>query len=357
MAKLETDIQISKFSDSDYARLIRLTESTYPGKEISHPLYLKWEYEQNPDGRAIIYVAEEEKKLAAQYLILQRKFYFDGEIISGSWSVNTLTHPDYRGMGLFGKLADKTYQHASELGIYFTAGVPNALSYPVFISRLGFKNPGKLNFFVKPLRPLNIGMKIFGGLKSKEGSDIHFNLLPEKSSGNILSEFDFKQDSDAYEGLHDKFIRTKKICGLRNFAYLKWRYQEIPERKYYLLKNSAEELKFLLVCRAKLVYGLNCLIILDIIADPEMPKKNLIEYMKDAIELSSRNKIDLVVCALSGNGCEAKLLKDSGFILPPERFLPQQLHFIYRQHNDFSRAQLMDEMQNWHLTFGDYDVF
>ena len=67
-----TDLKNS--SDEDHSRLIRLAESTYPGREISDEKYLHWEYNLNPDGKALIHVATDGDKFVSQYLVIPRNY-------------------------------------------------------------------------------------------------------------------------------------------------------------------------------------------------------------------------------------------------------------------------------------------
>ncbi|WP_417452910.1 GNAT family N-acetyltransferase [Kiloniella sp.] len=100
--------------------------------------YLLWLYHNNPEGKAVGFDAWDKDILAAHYSTIPVRWSFAGTIRKGLLSLNTATHPDYRGKGLFTKLADKTYQTAAELGYEFVIGVANSNSTPGFLKKLDF---------------------------------------------------------------------------------------------------------------------------------------------------------------------------------------------------------------------------
>jgi hypothetical protein len=54
-------------------------------------------------------------------------------------SLNTATHPDYQGKGLFTKLAAATFEAGAAAGFDGVYGVANANSTPGFVRKLGFQ--------------------------------------------------------------------------------------------------------------------------------------------------------------------------------------------------------------------------
>ena len=123
----------------------RLFSACFPGRSKLTVEYLRWLYSLNPDGGAIGYDAFSEGRLAAHYIVVPIVFSLaDGRELKGCWSLNTATHPDFQGKGLFIKLAEKTYETAEREGCDFVVGVANQNSTSGFLRRLGFANIGQL---------------------------------------------------------------------------------------------------------------------------------------------------------------------------------------------------------------------
>ncbi len=103
------------------------------------PSALHWLYARNPDGEAVGFDAYDGDRLAAHYACIPTRTRVHGKVVRGLLSLNTSTHPDYQGQGLFPKLAKKTYEAAAEMGFDHVQGAANAQSTPGFIKKLGFR--------------------------------------------------------------------------------------------------------------------------------------------------------------------------------------------------------------------------
>jgi GNAT superfamily N-acetyltransferase len=101
--------------------------------------YLEWLYVANPDGPAVGFDAWDGERLAAHYVCVPARAWVAGELVKVLLSLNTATHPDYQGRGLFTKLAGMTYQAGQEQGFDGVYGVANANSTPGFVRKLGFQ--------------------------------------------------------------------------------------------------------------------------------------------------------------------------------------------------------------------------
>lgn len=121
------------------ARYEQLLLACFPGSDKFKPAYLSWLYDQNPDGKVVGYDAWEGDQLAAHYVTVPATAHVAGEDTKVLLSLNTATHPDHRGKGLFPKLADATYKAGAEQGFDACYGVANANSTPGFTKKLGFQ--------------------------------------------------------------------------------------------------------------------------------------------------------------------------------------------------------------------------
>lgn len=126
---------------TDYTELFA---TAFPGDTKLNAAYLEWLYLQNPHGRVIGTDAFIGDRLAAHYAIMPRRYVLDGQPYEAALSINTATHPDHQGKGLFTKLAEATYARASAQGVRFIIGAANANSVGGFTRKLGFVNLGQI---------------------------------------------------------------------------------------------------------------------------------------------------------------------------------------------------------------------
>jgi GNAT superfamily N-acetyltransferase len=114
---------------------------------------IAWRYRDNPVGTVVGADAWDGERLAAHYAVCPLEAVIEGRVIRGLLSLNTATHPDYQGRGLFSRLAESAYAQGAAAGYEFVVGVANANSTPGFLRRLGFQDCGRLEAGILGRRP------------------------------------------------------------------------------------------------------------------------------------------------------------------------------------------------------------
>jgi GNAT superfamily N-acetyltransferase len=165
------DIQVMefvpiKFDAPSLAEYSALFTACFPDGGRFTTEYLSWLYRDNPDGRAFGFDARENGQLAAHYVCVPASVSLGGEPVRVLLSLNTATHPQFQGKGLFTKLAAMTYEAAAEAGFAAIYGVANANSTPGFVRKLGFQ-------LVRPLDAL-VGVGPIGPRPADGGRPLAF---------------------------------------------------------------------------------------------------------------------------------------------------------------------------------------
>lgn len=132
----------TKTAFNDY---IELFAACFPKVDKFSLEYLEWLYERNPDGKVVGFDAYDGDRLAAHYACIPARAEVAGKEVCVLLSLNTATHPEYGGQGLFTKLAQRTYEAGTALGFDCVYGVANANSTPGFSRKLGFQIVKSLN--------------------------------------------------------------------------------------------------------------------------------------------------------------------------------------------------------------------
>lgn len=152
----------------------------------------------NPSGKVISFGAFVNDTMVANYSCIPKKMLIDGRVVNGLLSMATVTHPDYRGRGLFKTLAKMTYDKAKEDGYEFVIGVANANSFHGFMKYFPFKFVDRLE--VKVGYGSNIRRKegvIFSGYYDNE-------IMKWRASWRSF----YRTNHSCIEGKHGKFVRT-----------------------------------------------------------------------------------------------------------------------------------------------------
>lgn len=127
------------FSASTASKYVNLFSESFPSSNRFNKQYLDWLYHMNPMGSAIGFDAWVGDDLVAHYACIPLMTLVEGVETPSLLSLNTATHPNFQGRGLFTKLAENTFDFAANLGFKAIFGVANSNSTPGFIKKLGFQ--------------------------------------------------------------------------------------------------------------------------------------------------------------------------------------------------------------------------
>jgi len=136
-----TPVECNETAYSEYSNLFA---SCFPGVNKFNKEYLNWLYHKNPDGDAVGFDARDGDRLVAHYVCIPAIAQIGNQEVRVLLSLNTATHPNYQGQGLFTKLANLTYAAGKEQAYDSVYGIANANSTPGFTRKLNFQLVGPL---------------------------------------------------------------------------------------------------------------------------------------------------------------------------------------------------------------------
>lgn len=347
---------IEKNDCSNIEELINLSKTYYHEGDIINKEYLTWQYLRNPTGKPFLIISRETStnEMAGQYLVIPIKFKVLKEFILGSLSLNTLTSPKFQGKGLFTKMAKATYEDCTKSNAYFTIGFPNPQSYPGFVRKLDFQHLGDIPLLIKPLKYGKFVFSFFKKNKKKHGGNININ--PHYDKCIKFLDFNDTKNEDKYNDFWNSVSKQYKISTCKDYAFLKWRYDDLPTREYKLFYFEEDNIiKGIVIVKAENVWGFNVGVIMDfLVLDNDLRiGKQLLKYAKNTFYQSNLD----FIATLHNAANEYSILKKSGYFKIPQKILPQKIHFIVRLNKDFPNSKKLFNLKNWKLTFGDYDVF
>lgn len=139
------DVRASRTDEAALGAYAGLFRACFPSATHLDARYLRWLYADNPAGAVVGMDAWDGDRLAAHYVCVPAEAHWLGRDCRVLLSLNTATHPDYQGRGLFTRLAERTYAAGVEQGFHAVYGVANANSTPGFLRKLGFGLVGPLD--------------------------------------------------------------------------------------------------------------------------------------------------------------------------------------------------------------------
>lgn len=350
-----------KYDNRYLDEMLQMTVEQYGSEnDIADRNFLMHEYFANPVGDAVISLAWDDTKMqiAGQYVIWPMQFMVESNKIKCAHSLNTLTGKQYRGQGVFTGLAEENYETACKKDITFIYATPNPNSYPGFIKKLSFTELGRLPLLLRPLKPSQMVKEFlqFNLLSGLAGLfDGIFSAKMKNDDG--VSIVDINPDNVElldvlWENVQDKY----PIMNIRDSAYVKFRYLEMPRREYHpviAMKNGMPVAWA--VGRIMEVAGMQCGMIADFLfqSGEEAAAKILLDKLLVKLQ---ENGASVAGSLMLSHTEEAKILKSKGFFKCPRKLEPQPFPLLVRILDATRADKKILQLSNWFFTMGDYDV-
>lgn len=241
----EKSYTIRRFRLSDVDEVVQLLSTVFKTPFTSE--WWNWKYRYNPAGffgeQGDIWVAESGgDEVIGYYAIMPEKMKFGSETITVAQSVDTATHPDYRGLKIFPTLAKRVYSDAQSR-YRFIYGFPSKMAYRGFL-RLGWKDIGinvLLNFlsYDRPLRNflssnllMWLGKTILRTIPTVRSASSKVFAKRYKGTPVEIKKVDqFPDDIDNFwESLRSEYEMVIE----RQVGFLNWRFSSILEIISYM---------------------------------------------------------------------------------------------------------------------------
>lgn len=314
-------IEIKQYNEGDEVAICDLFKSAF-NKDLSIE-YWNWRYRDNPTGIKMISLMWDGDKLAGHYALSPVYVHIDGQKALSGLSMTTMTHPDYRGLGIFPTLAEHLYNEQKELNeLQMVWGFPNNNSHYIFSKVLKWKDVEQIPTFSLYLQ----------------------NFKKPTDSTDIVLSKDIKQGYiTTAEEKSDYSFRVEK-----SEKYLNWRYLENPSSVYEIFELSHQNKLYYAVSKVFKSYDVEGKYEIDIV-ELNFPEdyKSLVELVSVLIEHYANFDILKINmwCPLSRKS--HLLLEKMGFgNQAPITYLG------YRSLNKDSRS-----LVNWQYQMGDSDVY
>lgn len=196
--------------------------------------FFAWKHDENPFGASPRWVAEtDEGRLAGLRVFLRWRFLDRaGRSLSAVRAVDTATHPDWQGKGIFTKLTLGAIPDLREEGVDLIFNTPNDKSRPGYL-KMGWSEVGRV--------PVGVRVGSIGSVRAVIGARTAAEMWSEdvqigEPAADVLA------DTDGVDRLLASLPTQVGISTERSAAYLQWRYRFDPLRyRAVLIGRDVEE--------------------------------------------------------------------------------------------------------------------
>ena len=327
-----TEPVIRAATDADVEAMVELMRDALGEGRIPRTTeFFRWKHLANPFGRSPILVAEADGRLVGLRAFLRWTFARGSERFRAVRPVDTVTHRDFRGRGIFRKLTETLLEETrGDAPVVFNT--PNDKSMPGYL-KMGWSTVGRVPLWIAPrigLASSVLGLGAKGPLELPEGSIDAVVSAPGFET--ILAEDDGR--------------RVGRLHTARTAEYVRWRYEAIPGFDYRARADGRAAVFFTARDRS----GRRELTFVDVLmesspAGARASRRLIAGVLRDA-------GCDYAATAAPACPWEAAALASAGF-LPAPRVGPW---LTSRANGDGAPADLL-ERSAWACTIGDLELF
>ncbi|MEI9479369.1 MAG: GNAT family N-acetyltransferase [Deltaproteobacteria bacterium] len=303
-------------SESDRNGIVALESLAWGPVEPGSNEYFEWQYLKNPTGLVFISCAQEpEGMVVAHNALIPVPVLLRGRKITVGFSVNAVTHPDYRRRGLSVKTAQCLLEQASKAGIDCIISMPNEMSHELYRSKLNFTRLGVPWLLVRWIDP---GVFLAQHNLSKTGKTVSAVI---RFASNVIAKHPKKPVTvrrlTDLKGLAiEKLWEQTEFIAATDTEWLKWRYLDHPTRHYeFALVGEPEEPQALAVYQILELY--KKALLMEFFAIPEVTVETIQGLMGYVTESCRKAGCSALWSLSTPRSRKAHMLRKSGFWLVP----------------------------------------
>ena len=197
-----------------------------------------WFYGRDTDKAVFAAAFVDENEPAGFVGYAQTELRSEGNIVHAGIMSSAMTHPKFRGMGVFSSLMGYLIESAARDGLDILYGSPGHKSYPIFIKKLGFTPLFHWHRSARPQRWGRIGARFGtpGKMVTRVAGRIYDAAIPLRIEGfRFTTEKELPDDFDSFI---DRAVRQANCHLVRTPEYCRWRFSR-PGREYrhVILRN------------------------------------------------------------------------------------------------------------------------
>ena len=214
-------MKIRESEERDIPQIVEVLKASLGEKDL--PLSNNiWNYKHvhNPFGKSLVFVAEENGKIIGVRAFMRWQWIRKEKVYSTFRAVDTATHPEYQGRGIFKTLTLTAVEKAQENEDHFIFNTPNKNSKPGYI-KMGWQIVDNVKVSIRPFFP---------GL---------FQLFKVQTPIYKVSKRCSPSEIEKICQMWNSRTSTENLFYTpRSAQYLEWRFEMNPLQNYEVLATS-----------------------------------------------------------------------------------------------------------------------
>jgi len=335
-------VEVRPYADEDESKALELLRRTLGEGPVGErsPEFFRWKHIANPFGRSFMLVAELDGQIVGLRAFMRWRFRAGEESFRAVSAVDTATHPDFQGKGIFSQLTRAALDHVRGEA-EFVYNTPNEKSLPGYL-KMGWEKVATVPISVRVVRPAHF----LGGIRSPRGS-LHSHHEPPSihadRAADLLSAGPALASLVEEDASSDRRLKTE-----RDVKYLAWRYQAVPRLDYRAVsKWRGDQLRGVAIFRVRARARLWEATVTELLvpAGDRATARTLLGEVRRSV------RVDHLTCHFPSGSTAARAARRRGFVRSP-----RGVTFVV---NSLGKDLHPDPRSfgSWALSLGDLEVF
>jgi predicted N-acetyltransferase YhbS len=210
-----TDLVIRRADDADLPAILELLKlSMGRADDERFDALFRWKHLHNAFGRSPMWVACDGPAVVGFRVFMRWEFDCDRGVQRAVRAVDTATHPDYQGRGIFTKLTRSGLAEVEAEGVDFVFNTPNDKSRPGYL-KMGWHELGRPVTAIRPTR--------LSRVPALRGARTAANHWSEVVRAGVPAH-EFLADRSAIGALLARRVPTPRLRTRLDAQFLAWRF-------------------------------------------------------------------------------------------------------------------------------------
>jgi GNAT superfamily N-acetyltransferase len=223
-------IEIRRADEDDLPGVIALAEAALKWRpDDPNEALFRWKHFDNPAGRSPMWLAIADGRLAGFRTFLRWRFVRDGRPVSAVRAVDTATHPDFQGRGVFRRLTLGALDELRDEGVELVFNTPNDQSRPGYL-KMGWEVVGRVPIAMRPTSLSSLVRLGRARVPAEKWSATCPLGVPAEEALADDHELERLLAAVAARRRETEVAATSTLATDRTPAHLRWRYRFEPLR-------------------------------------------------------------------------------------------------------------------------------
>jgi GNAT superfamily N-acetyltransferase len=225
-----TDVIVRRMEPADEGKVLALIEATLGRRpDPRNATFFAWKHRDNAFGESPAWVAVDGDQVVGLRTLMRWEFHTPAGPARAVRAVDTATHPDHQGRGIFSALTMRAVNELRAEGVDFIFNTPNDKSRPGYL-KMGWQPVGRL--------PTGLQPASIPALPRIAAARVPAELWSTPTEAG-LAPADAFEDEAAVTALLAAAARPGGVSTRRTPEYLRWRYGFEPLAYRAILAGSS----------------------------------------------------------------------------------------------------------------------